>query len=115
MKIEYIYHSGYTVETDNYFLVFDYYKGDISLKNKKTIVFSSHGHKDHFNPKIFKWWEDNSDIQYVLSYDIETDFNYNTHIMEPYNTIQIDNVEIKSFGSTDLGLSFLVKVDGYNI
>jgi L-ascorbate metabolism protein UlaG (beta-lactamase superfamily) len=48
MKIEYIFHSGFTVETDNYFLVFDYYKGKINLReDKRTVVFSSHNHGDH--------------------------------------------------------------------
>ncbi len=27
VKVEYIFHSGFTVETKDHFLVFDYYKG----------------------------------------------------------------------------------------
>ena len=115
MKVEYIHHSGCTVETEDYFLVFDYYKGDINLKNKNTIVFSSHSHKDHFNPEIFKWQEEQQDIKYVLSSDIEVEPGPNIYIMNPYESLQLDGVNIKSFASTDLGLSFLVEVEGKSI
>ena len=116
MKIEYIFHSGFTVETDNHFLVFDYYKGKIDIKkNKKIIVFSSHSHGDHFNPEILKWQKGNIDIQYVLSGDIKVKPESNIHIMEPYESLMLYDVNIHSFSSTDLGLSFLVKVDGKSI
>lgn len=115
MKIEYIHHSGCTVETENYFLVFDYYKGDINLKDKKIIVFSSHGHGDHYNPEILKWASEHRDISYVLSSDIGVNPSPSIHVMEPYDTLEISDVNIKSFGSTDLGLSFLVEVEGKKI
>ncbi|MFA5524381.1 MAG: MBL fold metallo-hydrolase [Tissierellales bacterium] len=115
MKIEYIYHSGFCIETDNYFLVFDYYKGKIKLRDKKTIVFSSHGHADHFNPDILKWSENHTDITYVLSSDIKIEPSLNTYIMGPYQSLNLSGVSIESFGSTDLGISFLVKVDDKTI
>lgn len=115
MKIEYIDHSGFTVETDNYFLVFDYYKGNIDMKSKKTIIFSGHSHPDHYNPEIFNWSETNPNIFYVLSSDINVKDKPNIYFMEPYKTIKIYDVNIKSFGSTDIGLSFLIEVDGYSI
>lgn len=52
VKVEYIFHSGFTVETRNHFLIFDYYHGDLKLKDKKTYIFSTHSHYDHFNPDI---------------------------------------------------------------
>lgn len=115
MKIEYIYHSGFCIETENYFLVFDYYKGNIKLNDKKTIVFSSHGHADHYNPDVFQWSKKHSDISYVLSSDINIESSHNTFIMKPYESLNIFNITIKSFGSTDLGLSFLVKVEDKTI
>lgn len=115
MKIEYIYHSGFSVETDEHFLVFDYYKGNINLSNKKAIVFSSHKHADHFNPEIFQWSKKHPDISYVLSSDIKVESSLNTYIMKPYESLNIHNITVKSFGSTDLGVSFLVKIDGKTI
>lgn len=115
MKIEYIYHSGFSVETKNYFLIFDYYKGNINLNNKQTIVFSSHGHVDHFNPTILQWPNEHPNISYVLSSDIKVESSPNTYIMNPYESLNIDDVYIESFGSTDLGLSFLINVDDKTI
>jgi len=116
VKVEHIYHSSFTVETENYFLVFDYYKGNINLRDKKTIVFVSHGHGDHFNPKIFKWQNSTKDINYILSSDIKLDFeDENIHFMNPYETMSLGGVSIKTFGSTDLGVSFLINVDNINI
>ena len=116
VKIEHVFHSCFIVETKNYQLVFDYYKGNISLKDKKTIVFASHGHEDHYNTAIFKWQDNIRDIDYVLSSDINIEDNNNRiYSMEPYNNLDLDNVNIKTFGSTDLGVSFLVTVDNVNI
>lgn len=116
VKIEHIFHSCFVVETENYQLVFDYYKGDISLKDKKTIVFVSHGHEDHYNTEIYKWKDTIKDISYILSSDI--DINYKEekiHSISPYRSIEIEDLEIKTFGSTDMGVSFFVNVDNVNI
>lgn len=116
VRIEHIFHSGFTLETENYFLVFDYYKGDISLKDKKIIVFVSHGHEDHYTEEIFKWNKDFKDISYVLSSDIEIiPKEENIYIMDPYKNLKLEDIDIHSFGSTDLGLSFLVNIEGLNI
>lgn len=115
MKVEYIFHSGFTVETENYYLVFDYYKGDIDIKNKKMIVFSTHDHADHFNPRIFNWIDKNPNITYVLSSDIGIEPSSHIYSMKPYESLSLDNIDIKSYGSTDLGLSFLINLDGRSI
>lgn len=115
MKIEYIFHSGFTIETEKYFLVFDYYKGDIELKDKKTIVFSTHDHPDHYNPQILKWHDKNPQILYVLSSDIAVKPDNNIYIMEPYEELKLYDINIKSFGSTDKGLSLLLELEGKSI
>ena len=55
MKITYINHSGFLIETRDCYYIFDYYKGELPNldKEKEVIVFCSHFHKDHFNPQIF--------------------------------------------------------------
>lgn len=131
IKINYLYNSGFTAETENYLLIFDYYLDDAPEKdksinngyisgkalniNKKIIVFSSHSHFDHFNPIIFNWRQFNSDINYVLSSEIESEKGTNIYYIAPYENIHIDNVNIKAFGSTDLGVSFLVSADEISI
>ena len=113
MKIEYIFNSGFTLETKNHFLVFDYYKGELNLSDKKTTVFVSHGHEDHYNTDIFDF---KGKINYVLSDDIKLDNNLdNITFVKADSSVKIDDLDIKVFGSTDLGVSFLISVDGFDI
>lgn len=55
MKITYIHHSGFLVETQEVYYLFDYVKGELPRLNtaKPILVFVSHGHTDHYNPEIF--------------------------------------------------------------
>jgi L-ascorbate metabolism protein UlaG (beta-lactamase superfamily) len=132
VKITYLDHSGFAVETENHLLIFDYFKdesekGHRSLSNgvvgeedlkihKDVIVFSSHSHGDHFNPVILKWRFWRPDIEYVLSDDIELEEEVsNVNFMGSYEEIDLKAVKVKSYGSTDIGLSFMVYVDGINI
>lgn len=118
MKVEltHIFHSGFIFESDDIQMVFDYYKGDIDLNDKKTIVFVTHGHGDHYNRDIFKWQEDISDIKYLLSSDIEDAPSWdNIYTMSPYEELDLEEVNISSFGSTDLGLSLAINYRDKNI
>lgn len=131
VKINYLYNSGFVVETESALLIFDYYLDDAIEKdkyiqngyigakdldiNKKILVFCSHSHFDHFNPIIFTWKQFNSDIDYVLSSDIKSKNDSNIHYISPHEKICIGNVQINTFGSTDLGVSFHVLVDGVSI
>lgn len=132
INIYYLCHSGFAVETRNHFLIFDYYKdsvdsGDKKLSNgavnddeikmhKNILVFSSHNHNDHFSPVVLRWKELNKDINYILSSDIEvTDDTANISKISAYEDLYINDVHIKSFGSTDVGVSFLVLLDEVTI
>ncbi|MFL0195477.1 MBL fold metallo-hydrolase [Clostridium sp. WILCCON 0269] len=132
IKIYYLYHSSFAVETLNHFLIFDYYKDSLNsckhtlengliskdiIKDKKNIlVFSSHSHPDHFNPIILKWQESNPNIKYIFSSDIQiTNSKKNYYSLSPYENINLNNVYIKAYGSTDIGVSFFIKIDGVSI
>ncbi|MDY0235808.1 MAG: MBL fold metallo-hydrolase [Gudongella sp.] len=115
ITVEYIFHSGFTLETNEYFFVFDYFKGDIELPDKPVIVFVSHGHPDHLNEEIFKWPIFHKDITYILSDDITATASDSIRLLGPYEQIDYLNLKIKTFGSTDLGVSFLIQTDGINI
>jgi L-ascorbate metabolism protein UlaG (beta-lactamase superfamily) len=123
VKIEYLYNSGFAVETKNYFFVFDYWKeeggGDISSRfpeGKKVVVLASHSHEDHYNPVVLQWREKHPGIEYVLSSEIRPKAEgEGVHRMSRYKELELDGLHIKTFGSTDIGVSFLVKVDGITI
>lgn len=130
-KITYLFHSGYAVETAHHLLIFDYYQprparggtlangiitGDYLESRAGVFVFASHSHPDHFDPVILGWAKSNPAITYVLSSDIRLAAKPPaSHIMAPYEEWQKDGVRIKSFGSTDQGLSFLIEADGLAI
>jgi len=130
-KITYLFHSGYAVETAEHFLIFDYYQpfprkndgiaeGIITsdyLKTKKNVlVFVSHNHADHFDPIILDWTKDNPAITYILSSDVQTNTaQLNCQVLSAYEQVNVKQVAIKAFGSTDQGISFLLHVDGLSI
>ena len=76
MKLTYIFHSGFVLETEQSILVFDYWLDPSGvmegvLKSDKPLyVFSSHFHEEYFNRGIFEWRKRRSDITYILSKDI---------------------------------------------
>ena len=127
--IYYIYHSGFAVELKKNILIFDFYKFNENKKvekfffidnflkknNKKIYIFSSHSHYDHFNKEIFKWLEINEDIKYILSDDIKTYKYKNFYFTREGKNFKLDDLEILTFGSTDLGSSFYVNVENKNI
>lgn len=129
LKVYYIYHSCFLVETENYLIIFDYFKNSnksidngISLiekifnSDKKILVFSSHSHYDHYNKEIFSWKNKNREIEYILSDDIvPQDTTKKYHLVKEDEEIKIDKVKIKTYGSTDLGVSFLVEIDKMKI
>lgn len=130
MTVTYIGHSGFLLETEDAYFLFDYFKGTIpELKNNKSIiVFSSHRHHDHFNPEIFELIKIYPDIRYVLSYDIPlkrhlkkyenqgidlakniliTKKNIETMLKLPNGK----DLKISTFRSTDEGVAFLLEYD----
>ncbi|MDX9873174.1 MAG: MBL fold metallo-hydrolase [Clostridia bacterium] len=116
VNVQYIYHSGFRVETDRRILIFDYFKGKVQLGDKQTLVFASHAHPDHFRKKIFDWSNDQPDIAYILSSDIRhRPEGLNIKALSPYEETTLADVHIKTFGSTDAGVSFLVETDGLRI
>ncbi|MGL4904207.1 MAG: MBL fold metallo-hydrolase [Cetobacterium sp.] len=128
-KCYYIYHSCFVVESAKSLLIFDFYKfpkksvqDDISLEDiilnseKNIYVFSSHGHYDHFNSDILKWKNRFSNLKYIFSSDIKlSEENPNTYFMNENEILLLDDLIIRSYGSSDLGISFLIEIDSTKI
>ena len=55
MNVTYIFHSGFLIETDECYYIFDYWKGALPAldTSKPVFVFVSHSHADHYNHEIF--------------------------------------------------------------
>ena len=65
MKITYIHHSSFLVETESAYLLFDYFQGKLPefSEEKPLYVFASHRHPDHFSKVIFDLEEKHPNIQ----------------------------------------------------
>jgi L-ascorbate metabolism protein UlaG (beta-lactamase superfamily) len=131
-EIYHLYHSGVAVKTANNILVFDYYRDspaggedrsvtegvittDFLQQADNVLVFVTHSHSDHFNPVIFDWETEVENISYILSDDVRTPAQGNYYKVGKYEELDLAEVEIETYGTTDQGLSFLVKADGLNI
>lgn len=110
MKITYLYNSGFKIETDDKIIIFDAMTDPkIDHTNKKLYFFITHSHADHYNKIIFDY--NSPDTKYILSDDIKYKNEDNIIYIKPYDEITIDDISVKAFGSTDRGVSFLLKVD----
>lgn len=126
MTLSYIYHSAFALETQSANFVFDYYKDFDSgkkiselLKSQKDLyVFASHSHPDHFNKQILDWKKESGKLFYIFADDIILPVNkkpVNAIFLAPNQIFSDKNIKVRSFGSTDLGVSFLVEADGKKI
>ena len=125
-KVWYLAHSGFAVQTESSFLIFDYYldepKGGTieqgvidpkELAEKNVIVFVSHNHDDHFNPVVFEWQKTIPNIRYILYNDIPE--IPNAIMIGPDDTVVQEDLVVKTYRSTDEGVAFLVQIDGLAI
>ena len=114
MKVTYIHHSGFLVETNRYYFIFDYETGQLpSLNTDKPIfVFSSHSHQDHYNPEIFSILQKQGmkHVRAILSDDIELPTNVDILQVSSNEFYELDNhLNLTTFKSTDLGVAFLIE------
>lgn len=115
-KITYLHHSGFICELEDCILVFDYYMDpegkldDLCKSSSKPLYFFvSHFHADHFNPDISRF--ESRAEGYFLHYDCAMTLKNREllHYMEVGDFMTAERFQVKMFGSTDAGGSFLIK------
>ena len=125
MKLTYIFHSGFVLETESCLLIFDFWldpehimPGILSAAGKPVYVFSSHFHEDHFTKEIFGWRDayPSLRITYILSKDIlkrrrarrdEADV-----WMAKGAEWHDENIKVYATGSNDSGVSWVISTGG---
>lgn len=128
MKITYIEHSGFLLETAEADFLFDYYKGGIPQRDKAKplLVFVSHRHSDHYNPAVFDLLKEYPNTRYVLSKDVPIkreilrmkeqglDLSAAVSVVEKQRTQNVpmpggESLSVETLQSTDEGVAFLVE------
>lgn len=129
MKITYLSHSGFLVELQHSYLLFDYYRGEIPELNKSKVlyIFVSHKHEDHYSFSIWNLKDEYPKVKYILSKDVPFTENVRkkrglTDDILPHtlrvngnNHYSFDELEISTLKSTDAGVAFLVETEGVKI
>lgn len=123
MNITYLGHSGFLIEFKDCYCIFDYYVGGLPAltPSKPVVVFASHFHPDHYNPRIFELLAAQGIMQVhaVLSKDISekrwpldipvTKVTFHQTYDLPHGII------IQTLLSTDRGVAYLLKYDSFVI
>ncbi|MEA5000212.1 MAG: hypothetical protein VB087_12605 [Candidatus Limiplasma sp.] len=127
LKVTYHYNSGFSIRVGSTLLVFDYWEGEgrrlgeVGRLNKgiltafeQVYVFVSHGHPDHLDPVIYDWRAAVPEITYIVSSDLP--IGKRGRRIAPGEEMTLgQDVTVRAFESTDLGVSFLVTAYGMNI
>jgi len=126
LKCWHIYHSGTAiyVPEEETLHIFDYYRqeGDRfpghwqkNFSPRKTYIYVSHGHGDHYSSDIFSWSEKFADLRYILSSDLQSktasyrNQNLPLKYLSPGDKITAGGIIIKAYESTDEGISLLIE------
>ena len=123
MEITYLDNSSFHIALENTTFVFDYFHAlsdqksalddglvgqeDISRPGT-TYVFATHNHYDHYNKSILTWQKHNPRIRYIFDNGVESKSDSIIRLKEG-DDYSDGEIEVKAFGSTDIGISFLVK------
>ena len=125
MTVTYYHHSGFSVASGDVLLVFDYWRGKASkipealgitpetlARYNEVYVFISHEHEDHYDGVVYTW-DQYAPVTYVIADCLPE--GARGHRMQKGSELTLsDRVQVKAYGSTDSGVSFLVTVDGMN-
>ena len=126
MEIIYLHHSGFAILANQFTIIIDFFEDSESEscgiihdkllnKNGTMYVLSSHFHADHFNRQVLEWKKQKNDIKYIFSHDI-----YKRRRIEKDAAVWLkkdeeyadNNIKITAFGSTDVGISFMIEAEG---
>ena len=125
MTVTYYHHSGFSVSSGDILLVFDYWRGKASrfpealgvtpeklARFSEVYVFITHEHEDHFDGVVYTW-DQYAPVTYIIADELPE--KARGRRMKKGDEVTLsDRMQVKAYGSTDSGVSFLVTLDGMN-
>ncbi|MDD3866940.1 MAG: MBL fold metallo-hydrolase [Eubacteriales bacterium] len=131
--VTYLHHSGFMVAAGRRLLVFDYYSNpsepalakrlrrlvaDAAAGADRITLLASHQHHDHYDPEIWRLDLAGRPCDTVLSDDISgqaVPAGQEPFRMKAGDSLQLGDLRVSAFGSTDAGVSFLVEQPGLRL
>ena len=126
----YLGHCGIAVKTQNHFMIFDYWRPEVSdspclangaicpeeIGDLKVTVFVTHEHRDHFFDGTYAWADQMKDVTYVYGFQPPAgyegpDFEY----IAPREHKIIHGLKVSTIKANDAGVGYLVKADGVEL
>lgn len=121
IKVDYLYNSGWIIETTSSFVLIDFVpnenelltkevatKVQTAVQNSKVVyILVTHLHSDHYSPIIHAWTQPR--INQIYGW-LNATAHEGSIALENRDSIKIHNIEIFAHPSTDAGSGFLVKL-----
>ena len=127
VKIVYVFHNCFALMFNDKVLVFDYpellgekarnFVRDI-VRNKELLVMISHSHIDHFSKEFLKLKNYAKRFTCIVSRDVGvvcSDARKQCRVVSEGEELSLDGVLIKVLGSSDLGVSYFLKMDNLKV
>jgi len=126
----YLGHCGIAVKTQNHFMIFDYWRPDVSnspclangavcpdeIGDLKVTVFVTHDHRDHFFEGTYAWVDQVKDITYVYGFEPRGGYaGPEFEAIGPREHKIINGLKVSTIKANDAGVGFLVKADGVEL
>ena len=127
MQVTYLSHSGFLLEWEHAYFLFDYYEGELPefSKEKDLMVFVSHKHGDHYNRNIWELRKSHPGVTYIVSKDVplsagqreklnlsDTDMARVCRVKADetycFDAVGGKKLEVITLRSTDEGVAFLI-------
>lgn len=144
INLTYIWHDCFLMEGDDVTVLFDYYRDGDALRpiaepeflsmlrrDKPLYIIVSHHHKDHFTRQIFSWKHIVDKVHYILSRDTEKSIRHLLRSDSMYRGVKPDSEQVtvlcpgetyndgiltvSAFGSTDIGNSYMLEIEGKRV
>jgi len=127
LKITYVFHNCFIIEWNDKIILFDYPEiisnrareyVKKKVTGKKLAILISHSHLDHFSEELLEFKTLAKEFKCIVSADVAEKSEKCANeclVVNEGDKFETWDIEAKAYGSSDLGVSFLLKIGGIKI